>query len=57
MSNPFEIKIWDPNDDEITSQFLDVLCLAYNTKMYLQKSLFSGRIVITLLEAQLFRMP
>ena len=40
MSNPFEIKIWDPNDDEITSQFLDVLCLAYNTKDVFTKKSF-----------------
>ena len=32
MSNTFEIKIWDPNNDEIVSQFLNVLCLAFNNK-------------------------
>jgi len=40
MSNTFEIKIWDPNNDEIVSQFLDVLCLAYNTKNVFTKKSF-----------------
>lgn len=40
MSNTFEIKIWDPNNDEIVSQFLNVLCLAFNNKDIFTKESF-----------------
>ena len=40
MSNTFEIKIWDPNNDEIVSQFLNVLCLAFNNKDIYTKESF-----------------
>ena len=40
MSNTFEIKIWDPNNDEIVSQFLNVLCLSFNNKDIFTKESF-----------------
>ena len=40
MDDRFKIKIWDPKTDEVVSQFINVLCLAYNNNDLFTKEYF-----------------